>query len=131
MERDGGAVVSWFRSLFGGEPPAPPIRDLRNWNEDWRIGDIAECVTSKWHECVEPWNRPALGARFTVLGFKEGTGWGGRAKGYFLKLEGWPVSLSTCSFRKVRPVAAKESAVVERILTAKPGKDRVRKRERT
>ena len=114
---------------FRKKPPAPP-RDCRVWNDDWRVGDTAECIVGsgiqRWDVCVEPWHRPPLGARLTVSGFIEGVGARGNARYYFLKFSDWPIALPTQAFRKVRPVASEKSEVVERILTAKPGTDRVR-----
>lgn len=114
-------MFGWFR-----KKPAPPIRDLRNWNEDWRVGDTAECVVDRWHECVKPWERPARGQQFTVTGFSEGVNPDANARAYFLHLKGWPYGLTTTSFRKVRPVSAEQSEVVSRILNAKPGADNPR-----
>lgn len=117
------------------EPEAPPPAkpeplDLRNWNEDWKVGDTAECVVSpdsrRWLEECRPWERPALGQQFTVSGFSENKIKSINAVAYFLELEGWPVRLSTTAFRKVRPVATEQSEIVQRILNAKPGADRKR-----
>lgn len=115
-------------------PPPPTPEDCRVWNEDWRIGDTAECIVDGintcWHDDLPPWQRPALGAQFTVIGFKDGFGgWSGRRM-YFLKLEGWPVAISCTAFRKVRPVATEQSEVVSRILNAKPGADNPRETAR-
>lgn len=100
------------------EPPAPQ-NDGRVWNEDWQIGDTAECIREHdgWHPNVVPWHRPKKGQRFTVTGFSEGMTYAD-TQAYFLKLEGWPVSLDTTSFRKVRPNSVDESEIVERILKA-------------
>lgn len=107
------------------EPPAPP-QDCRDWNEDWQIGDIAECVTKPdgWHPRVKPWERVPFGARYTVVGFSEARV--ANKLAYFLRLSGVPHGIETTAFRKVRPQAKQQSEVVERILKAKPGKDRVR-----
>ncbi len=105
-------------------------RDLRCWNEDWRVGDTAECIvgpqSAQWFSEVKPWNRPALRQQFIVTGFRDEIGADGNYH-YLLDLKGWPVSLSTTAFRKVRTTSVEQSEVVERILKAKPGKDRVRK----
>ncbi len=110
------------------KPPIPPtpLADHREWNDDWKVGDTAECVIDfdDWHPEVKPWNKTPKGARFTVIGFSEGANFGIRA--YLLTLEGWPVRLATTAFRKVKPVATEQSEVVTRILNAKPGTDRVR-----
>lgn len=107
------------------QPKAPP-RDERVWNEDWQVGDTAECCSDVWSDLVKPWHRCKIGARFTVTGFAEGEADDGTLR-YFLHLKGWPVAVSTTAFRKVRPVAREESEVAKRILKApKVGPDRVR-----
>lgn len=108
-------------------PPSPPI-DQRIWNEDWCVGDTAECVThfESWNPSTLPWHRPALGQRLTVVGFMEGTCCGGKYQQYFLRLQGWPVPLSCVAFRKVRPVSIEQPNVVTRILNARPGPDKVK-----
>lgn len=107
-----------------------PVLDKREWNEDWKVGDTAECIVdgvrTEWHEDIPPWCRPEFRQQFTVVGFDDAVGSYGRWRSYFLKFEGWPVALSTTAFRKVRKVEASESAIVSRILNAKPGADRVR-----
>ncbi len=112
------------------EAPKPPIVDGRVWNEDWKVGDIAECIVDgvnrRWHKNCQPWLRPAFGQQFIVVGFSEGEGIGTNSLRYFLKLKDWPVEVVTTAFRKVRPVATEKSEVVERILNAKPGVDRTR-----
>lgn len=109
--------------------PKPPRIDMRDWNEDWKIGDTAECivdgVTYQWHECVKPWERPEFRQQFVVTGFSE-YGAPDNTIRYFLALKDWPIELPTTAFRKVRPVREEQSEVVSRILNAKPGKDRVR-----
>ncbi|MGL5734313.1 MAG: hypothetical protein ACRCYS_05540 [Beijerinckiaceae bacterium] len=110
--------------------PEPP-RDLREWNEDWKIGDTAECIieptSPRWSNRCPPWERPALGQRLTVSGFAEGEMCGGTAICYFLRFSDWPSGLTTTAFRKVRPVATEQSEVAKRILKApKVGPDRVR-----
>ena len=115
---------------FRKNPKSTAPCDMREWNEDWKAGDTAECIvdgiTWRWAESVKPWERPAFGQRLTVTGFYEGPGKDG-AIYYFLKLEGWPRKLPTQGFRKVRPVASEKSEIVERILNAEPGADRKRR----
>lgn len=114
----------FFRSMFRA-PPAPP-KDRRVWNEDWRVGDIAECVTTDWHEDTVPWHKPQKGQRLTVSGFCEDLNFSGH-RAYFLEFADWPVALQTTAFRKVRPVSTSaETSIGERILKAKPGPDKVR-----
>lgn len=106
-------------------PSRPAPRDHRNWNEDWKIGDTAECVRENWHESVRPWERLALGTRLTVTGFSEGVGSAGSLC-YFLHFKEFKHGFSTNAFRKVRPVATEKSEIVERILNAPAGRDKVR-----
>lgn len=116
-------MFGWFRKK-PETPPAP--RDCRVWNEDWKVGDTAECVVDNWHSDLPHWERPRIGQQFRVLGFKDSHAIYSGKRAYFLILEGWPVALETTAFRKVRPVATEESEVVSRILNAKPGADRTR-----
>ena len=109
------------------EPPPAP-RDRRVWNDDWKVGDTAECVITEWPDHVDPWKRMAHGAHFTVKSFSEGVGISQRAKYYFLHFEEIREGWSTQCFRKVRTVSAEQSEVVQQILTAKPGADNPRKR---
>jgi hypothetical protein len=106
-------------------PPKPSPPDKRVWNEDWQIGDIAECVPCNWYERVPPWMRPKAGSRFVVRGFSEQLGSDGALR-YFLHFDELPHGLSTGAFRKVRPIANGQSEIVERILSAPAGKDNVR-----
>lgn len=109
-------------------PPPPPVEDRRVWNEDWRVGDTAECIVGPdaWGPDDPPWWRAKLGERYIVTGFSEGLSSGGTSRHYFLRLEGLPRGISCTSFRKVRPVSAEDSEIGQRILSAKPGADRVR-----
>ena len=106
-----------------------PLADMRVWNEDWKIGDTAECIVGQedWHSSIKPWNCPAKGAQLIVTRFHEGPNLENTATFYFLHFDGISCGLSTQCFRKVRPIFTKQSAVVEQILTAKPGADKVRK----
>ena len=107
----------------------PPLVDNRVWNEDWRVGDTAECIIGqdKWNTLIPPWEKPAKGQRLTVSGFRDGIGYGSRAAYYFLLFSDWPVGLSTQAFRKVRTVTAEATNVAQRILDAPtPGPDIVR-----
>lgn len=105
--------------------PSPP-QDLRVWNEDWQIGDTAECICGDWHDSVKPWEKPQMGQRFIVTGFEEGRDRSTKFICYFLRFAEFRHGIETTAFRKVRSVAVEQSEVVERILKAKPGKDKVR-----
>ncbi len=106
--------------------------DRRVWNDDWLVGDIAECIigpdSSLWSSACEPWYRPQFRQQFHVVGFSDDVAAGREGLFYFLILDGWPVALPTQAFRKVRPVATEQSSIVEQILTVKPGADRARER---
>lgn len=106
-----------------------PTKDWRDWNEDWKVGDTAECIVDgsnvTWNDSVQPWHRPSFGQRLTVSGFIEGMATGAPVLSYFLKFSDWPVTIATAGFRKVRPVASEKSGIVERILNATPGQDRL------
>lgn len=120
-----------FDWLFGRKSQPEPPRDLRDWNEDWKVGDIAECIIDGvrigWHPSIKPWNRLAYRSRWEVVGFGEGLGVDG-AVYYFLYLKDAPNTggYPTNGFRKVRPIARREESVVERILNAPAGPDVVR-----
>lgn len=119
-------MFGWFRRK--PEPPTPP-RDERVWNEDWQVGDTAECIVdgirTSWRKDIPPWERPAFGQRLVVAGFKECPATDNSIR-YFLVFVDWPCPMCTEGFRKVRPVATEQSEFVQHILTAKPGIDRVR-----
>lgn len=117
-------MSGWF---FWKRKPAQPSKpiDGRNWNEDWKIGDIAECVSSAWHETVKPWERPNLGDKLIVTGFKEGVGTGVNRIAYFLLFAEYDHGLETLGFRKVLPISTvAESEIGQKILRAKPAPDR-------
>ena len=129
--------MGWFRDFFTPVPrgPAPPlpVRDGRVWNEDWKVGDTAECIlppdSGSWHDCVPPWSRPTLHQRFTVTGFTDYTHPDANIRAYMLHFKEWPTPLSCNAFRKVRTVETDVSAsesVLNKI-TATPGKEVERK----
>lgn len=121
--------MGFWKRLFGRDDPPQGPKDFRVWNENWRVGDTAECIVGLpgydeyWGAETPPWLRLEPGQRLTVSGFSEGQDRSGNLR-YFLKFSDWPCNLPTIAFRKVR--TAKQSEVVERILKAKPGQDRVR-----
>jgi len=96
---------------FRKKPESEP-QDHRIWNDDWKVGDIAECIVGltreySWSDDVAPWRRPAPKQRLIVSGFREAEGADG-ALYYFLAFRDWPVELPTQGFRKVRPVQKTE-----------------------
>lgn len=114
------------------EPPKPVAsgpKDMRVWNDNYKLGDTVECVASSedWHRDSPPWYIPEKGQRFIVTGFKQGLGMHGKGLYWFLYLSDWPISLPTQAFRKVRPVSeASETEIGAKILNAKGAPDRVR-----
>lgn len=118
---------------FKRSKPAPPPqpRDERVWNEDWQVGDIAECVSDSgdWHPDLKPWLRLAKGSRWIVRGFSEGPTQSGDSIQYFLYLEGTPSKggYSVTAFRKVRPIAQEQTTTAQRILDAPVGPEIERK----
>ena len=111
--------------------PPPTILDRRDWNDDWKVGDIAECIVEAdgWGDLWKPWERVPKGQRFTVAGFKESDDAiceDGRCSAYFLIFAETKKTYPTQCFRKVRPVASEDSEIVTRILNAQPGTDNVR-----
>lgn len=125
-------MFGWFKKRPKVTPvlPSEP-KDMRVWNEDWQVGDTAECICDfdDWDDAVKPWRRPKKGQRYIVLGFAEGVGSNGKVIEYYLCLEGMETGLSTRGFRKVRPDSRDQSEIVERILKATPGRDVVREPE--
>ncbi len=109
-----------------------PIVDARDWNEDWSVGDTAECINDadNWHPDMPPWERLPKGNQYIVVGFAEGFGNQDASKRcYFLNLEGLALGYETTSFRKVRTVKqAEETSIGEKILKAKPAPDIKRKK---
>lgn len=92
-------------------PPSAP-EDRRGWNEDWQIGDLAECLVSKekWKPCRP--NDPDKGEILRVNAMTEGLvidgsfmvsalGFEGKYAGYF-----WAQG----AFRKLRPEVAAADA---------------------
>jgi hypothetical protein len=47
---------------------APPLIDKRGWNEDWQVGDIAECINDNW-DFASPQD-PKVGDVLTVSGLR-------------------------------------------------------------
>lgn len=91
---------SRFKGVFRSAPPArewPPI------NEDWAVGDLAECIVpGKW-ACDEP--GPDVGDVHRVLAVIKGTAFGTNEPGWGLKLSGYQGYFAATCFRKVLPRA--------------------------
>lgn len=92
--------MSFFDFFRRKEPQDPKI------NEDWKTGDIAECVVSEWIcDCHgQPTYGPKFRERYRVTAVSieivKVTG----QKHWFLNLAGWPTRYDAMGFRKVRPV---------------------------
>ena len=84
---------------------APKPRDERGWNEDWQVGDIAECVADDWLEWQE--FNPKKGDILTVSSLYEGPTLNGEILFSYLFFEGKPndAGWHCISFRKHRGVA--------------------------
>lgn len=109
--------------------PKVPLKDIRVWNDDWKVGDTAECIVDRdgWADTWKPWHILEKGTRLTVTGFSEEKCTGNYVA-YALHFAETKVLYPTQGFRKVRPVATEESEVVKFILNAKPGADQKRER---
>lgn len=113
--------------------PNPPL-DLRDWNDDWKVGDTAECIvdgiTLNWSHTIPPWERPAFREQLIVKGFSERTCREGHKIAYFLHFQGKKFGMETRGFRKVRPIEKKaetNTSIKDKILKpTKVGPDRVR-----
>lgn len=112
-------MFGWFKSR------KVKSHDLRNWNEDWQIGDVAECIRDDWHRDTPPWSRPRIGQRFIVVGFTDDFADYTGNRHYFLHFKDCKIAWSCTAFRKVYP----DSKIVEQIMSATPGRDIVREPE--
>lgn len=94
-------MFGWFRR----KPKMPPIIDRRHMNEDWLVGDLAECTADP-----DPFDRltvsPNVGDRLRVAGVAtDQTDMEGRTRLHALMFEGKPKDngWATQCFRKLRP----------------------------
>lgn len=96
----------FIRRLFGKDEPAPPApTDLREWNEDWQAGDLAECTSDRWVVCPGyGGGMPAVGGIYRVMRVSEGVTWDGRSVIAALGFNAFPGQNWDCTeFRKLRP----------------------------
>lgn len=113
--------MSFFRRLFGRKtPPAP--RDVRGWNEDWQVGDLARCINRSGWSPPEPFD-PKFGDIPRVSGLWEGKSFTGSFIGSGLKFEGKPQNrIWHCiAFVKIRPettVEEVETGIIAKIKRA-------------
>lgn len=97
--------MRWLSRIFRRAPPPREVVDRRDWNEDWRVGDLAVCIVDGGWIPGSQYD-PAFNDVLRVSGIVEGS----RAYGnqdiwcYGLCFEGKPQNASwECSrFRKVR-----------------------------
>ena len=78
-----------------------PMPDKRGWNEDWRVGDLALCVTDAWTDFIV--NAPLPGQVLTVTELREGPAVNGEGLVSGLAFEGRPFFWHCAGFRKLRP----------------------------
>lgn len=109
---------------FKKKPAPQPTIDNREWNEDWRVGDIAECIRGEWPN-IEPWLAPRKGEKLKVAAFRDGRQIGKpNVLLYGLVFAEYDGAFVTTGFRKVLPVKeAEETSIGEKILKAKPAPD--------
>ena len=114
-------MFGFFRRLFRRTPS--PL-DRRFMNEDWRVGDLAECIVGDW-DPGSP-HDPRLGERLRVSGLRDGVSATGYCRAYFLLFEGKPQNYSwiNLGFRKLRPSIEPASEEFRREL-----KDRLKTRQ--
>jgi hypothetical protein len=110
--------MNWFGRLFRRDPPRP--KDQREWNEDWCVGDLAECIASNFDGYAPELE---LGRVYRVSKIKDLVNPRGR-RAYFLFF-GSTAGYACQAFRKLRPTieAASDEFTAElrdRLLTGKP-----------
>lgn len=90
--------LHWPDGWLSDEPKAA---DRRRMNEDWRAGDLAQCVFDRFHNPAP--GDPVVGEVRRVRQVMDALGNGG-ARAYFLKFEGGVDGYECVGFRKLRPV---------------------------
>lgn len=82
------------------EPPQPPI------NEDWRVGDLAECINNQpWNDGFQYRPGPEFLEVYKVADVKEGQ-YNGKPT-FGLAFSRWPDYYVATAFRKITPRADK------------------------
>lgn len=107
------------------KPPPPPHEDRRDNSDDWRPGDLAECLVHplRWAR-MTPHN-PGRGDILRVTDVRDeiGYGHGQMVRCIFLSFEGKPDDLSWESkcFRKIRPTyEPADRSFIERLKNGLP-----------
>ena len=83
--------MSWLGRLFRREPEPPKVQDRRWMNEDWRVGDLAECICGNW-EFPQP-EDPMSGDILRVTSIGDGPTPDGRLLITALGFEGKPPAI--------------------------------------
>jgi hypothetical protein len=98
--------MKFLRRLFGRKAPPTQqaIVDRREMNEDWQIGDLAECIADSWH--IPDQCSPRVGDILRVSGVIDGTVMLTNVLVIALRFEGKPANMGwICTgFRKLRPL---------------------------
>jgi len=98
-------MIGFIRNLFG-KKDSPQPQDQRGLNEDWRVGDWAECIVNGGWELPPTGvtKLPEMGRRYRVVGVREGPTFDEKYLITGLVLDGLGDSSWRCvCFRKVRP----------------------------
>jgi hypothetical protein len=96
-------------------------RDLRGWNEDWQVGDLAKCHARGFYPPTI--DDPTYGQILRVSALVEGVSMHGTIRISALKFEGKPQRFGwhCAAFTKVRPEATAEeveTGIIARIKRA-------------
>lgn len=110
-----------FRRIMGipdPQPPAPEIEDRRGWSEDWKVGDLARCVSDLWR--FKDAFDPKIGDILRVSDLSEGPAKGADLIASFLLFEGKPQNKAwhNSAFTKIRPDHSAdeiETGIIEKI----------------
>ncbi len=101
-------TVKRWRSKLTGKDEWPKI------NEDWAVGDLAECITE------DPWYQGAPGPKKgdvnRVVGVFPGHCKRDETPGWGLKFSKWPGAFAATSFRKITPRADEAQRCEEEFL---------------
>lgn len=95
-----GGILGFIHRMFGREPKyVPPIGNGFE-HDDWRVGDLAECVrTGDWYRIADgqPMTGPRFGQILRVAGIGMTGGW------HWLAFEGVEQLFTAECFLKIRP----------------------------
>lgn len=91
--------MSFWSRLFGRETP---VEDRRCMNEDWRVGDLAECIGDGPWDCGD--TKPELGDICRVSAVVDAVGTRTNTRNYYLGFVGLHNRFCCTSFRKILPL---------------------------